>query len=84
MKLKVHDIVLLHNDEHVVTLSLKDALLGMLEWMKSLTNNKSIMCGHYSKGFDCVHFIYALVLTKVDITEFPQGFFTDFLQTDYA
>ena len=44
-KLKVHGHVLLYYDQPVVTVSLKDALLGMLEWMKSLTNNNIIMCG---------------------------------------
>ena len=48
-KLKVHGNVLLYNDQPVVTVSLKDALLGMFEWMKSLANNKIIMCGHNSK-----------------------------------
>ena len=52
------------------SLCLKYALLGMLEWMKYVTNNKIIMCVHNSKAFDCVHFVNALVLTKVDITEF--------------
>ena len=65
------------NDQPVVTVSLKDALLGMLEWMKSLTINNSIMCVHNSKAFDCVHFINALVLTKVDITEFHKVIFAD-------
>ena len=58
-------------------------LLGILEWMKSLTSNSIIMCGHNSKVFDCVHFINALVLTKVDITEFHSfqvsSFFADTL-----
>ena len=52
-KLKVHGNVLLYNNQPVVTVSLKDALLGMLEWMKSLTNTNIIMCGHNSKAFDC-------------------------------
>ena len=38
--------------------------------MKSLTNNNIIICGHNSKAFDCVQVINALVLTKVNITEF--------------
>ena len=42
--------------------------------MKSLTNNNIIMCGHNSKAFDCVHFINALVLIKVHITEFHSYF----------
>ena len=58
--------MLLYNDQPVVTVYLS----GMLEWMKSLTNNKIIICGHNSKAFDCVHFINALVLTDVYITEF--------------
>ena len=37
-KLKVHGNVLLYNDQPVVTVSLTGALLGILEWMKSLTN----------------------------------------------
>ena len=50
-KLKAHGNVLLYNDQPVVTVSLKDALLGMLEWM----NNNIIMC---SKAFDCVQRLY--------------------------
>ena len=38
--------------------------------MKLLTNNNIIMCGHNCKAIDCVHFINALVLIKVDITDF--------------
>ena len=59
-----------HGNEPDVTVSLQDALLGILEWMKSLTNNQIIIYGNNSKAFDCVHFINALGLTKVDITEF--------------
>ena len=77
--------MLLCNDIPVVTVSLKDALLvlGMLEWMKSLTNNKIIMCGHNSKAFDCVHFVNASVLTNVYLTDMS---FIKWLhlQTDYA
>ena len=62
--------MLLYNDKPVVTVSLKVALLGMLEGMKSLTNNKIMMYGHNSKAFDCVHFINASVMTNVYITEF--------------
>ena len=47
--------------------------------MKSLTNNNIIMCGNNSKAFDCVHFINALVLMKVDITEFHKVIFVDTL-----
>ena len=47
--------------------------------MKSLTNNNIIICGHNSKAFDCVHFINALVLIKVDITEFHKVIFADTL-----
>ena len=71
--------LLLYNDQHVVTVSLKEALLGMIEWMKSLTNNNIIMCGHNSKAFDCAHFINALILSKVDITEFNKLIFADTL-----
>ena len=80
-KLKVHGNVLLYNDQPVVTVPLKDALLGMIEWMKSLTNNNIIMCGHTSKAFDCIHFINALVLTKVDIREFHKVIFAGFSVT---
>ena len=47
--------------------------------MKSLTNNNIIICGHNSKAFDCVHFINALILTKVYITELIKLFFADTL-----
>ena len=80
-KLKVHGHVLLYNDQPVVTVSLKDVLLGMLEWMKLLLNDKMTMCGHNSKAFDCVHLINSLVLTKVDITEFHKVIFAGFVDT---
>ena len=47
--------------------------------MKSLTNNNIIMCGYNSKAFDCVHFINALTLIKVHITEFHKVIFVDTL-----
>ena len=47
--------------------------------MKSLTNNNIIICGRNSKAFDCVYFINALVLIKVDITEFHKVIFADTL-----
>ena len=47
--------------------------------MKSLLNNNIIICGHDSKAFDCVHFINALVLIKVYITEFHKVIFADTL-----
>ena len=47
--------------------------------MKSLTNNNIIICGHNGKAFDCVHCIDALVLIKVDITEFHKVIFADTL-----
>ena len=75
-KLKVYGNVLLYNDQPVVTVSLKNALLRVLEWMNSLANN--IIYKHNSKAFDCVHFINALVLNKVDITEFHKVIFTGF------
>ena len=48
--------------------------------MKSLTNNNIIMCGHNNKAFDCVHFLNALVLIKVHITEFHKVIFADTLR----
>ena len=43
--------------------------------MKSLTNNNIITCGHNSR----VHFINALVLIKLHITEFHKVIFADTL-----
>ena len=57
--------MLLYNDQPVVTVY----LLGMLEWMKSLTKIKIIIWGHNSTAFDCAHYIDALFLTDVYITE---------------
>ena len=41
-----------------------NAYIIPIYWMKSLTNNNIIMCGHNSKAFDCVHFINALDLSR--------------------
>ena len=54
-----------------------NAYILPIEWMKSLTNNDIIMCRYNSKTFDCVHSINALVLIKVDITEFHKVIFAD-------
>ena len=59
--------------------SIYDAYILPIEWMKSLTNNNIIICVHNSKDFDCVHFINALVLIKVHITEFHKVIFAETL-----
>ena len=56
-----------------------NAYILAIEWMKSLTNNNIITCGHNSKVFDWVHFLNALVLIKLHITEFHKVIFADTL-----
>ena len=66
--------MLLYDDEPVVTVSLKYVLLGMLEWMKSLTNNRIIMCGYNSSvavacgaRLSCSVFVVYSVLLSVSL-----------------